>query len=36
MKLIKISINILKTSVKKIQNTGIKKDGKIDADEQLK
>ena len=35
-KLIKIYINILKPSLKKIQNAGIKKDGKIDADEQLK
>ena len=34
-KLIKIYINILKPSLKKIQNTGIKKDGKIDAEEQL-
>ena len=35
-KLIKICINILKPSFKKMQNTGIKKDGKIDAEEQLK
>ena len=35
-KLIKIYINILKPSLKKIQNTWIKKDGKIDVDEQLK
>ena len=35
-KLIKIYINILKPSLKKIQNAGIKKDGKIDAEEQLK
>ena len=35
-KSIKICINILKPSLKKIQNTGIKKDGKIDAEEQLK
>ena len=35
-KLIKIYINILKPSLKKIQNAGIKKDGKINADEQLK
>ena len=34
-KLIKIYINILKPSLKKIQNTGIKKDGKTDAEEQL-
>ena len=35
-KLIKIYINILKPSLKKIQNIGIKKDGKIDAEEQVK
>ena len=35
-KLIKICINILKPSLIKIQNIGIKKDGKIDAEEQLK
>ena len=35
-KLIKIYINILKPFLKKIQNTRIKKDGKIDAEEQLK
>ena len=35
-KLIKICINILKPSLKKIQNIGIKKDDKIDAEEQLK
>ena len=35
-KLIKTCINILQPSLKKIQNTGIKKDSKIDAEEQLK
>ena len=35
-KLIKTCINILKPSLKKIQKIGIKKDGKIDAEEQLK
>ena len=34
--LIKIYISILKPSLKKIENAGIKKDGKIDAEEQLK
>ena len=35
-KLIKIYSNMLKPSHKKVQNTGIKKDDKIDAQEQLK
>ena len=35
-KFIKIYINILKPSLKKIWNTGIKKDSKVDAEEQLK